>query len=133
MEPERWQAVGRIYHSALQCQEVERNTYLDQACASDQSLRDEVESLLKYAERPARFLDAPALEVVAHRLANDLRTQDAINASRLINARIAQYRIVGKLGAGGMGDIYRAVRADDQYEKQVAIKLVRHGLDTAGL
>ena len=48
----------------------------------------------------------------------------------MIDARIAQYRIVGKLGAGGMGDVYRAVRADDQYEKQVAIKLVRQGLDT---
>lgn len=48
----------------------------------------------------------------------------------MIDARIAQYRIVGKLGTGGMGDVYRAVRADDQYEKQVAIKLVRQGLDT---
>ncbi len=48
----------------------------------------------------------------------------------MIGARIAQYRIVERLGVGGMGDVYRAVRADDQFEKQVAIKLVRQGLDT---
>ena len=48
----------------------------------------------------------------------------------MIGVRIAQYRILDKLGEGGMGDVYRAVRADDEYEKQVAIKLVRQGLDT---
>ncbi len=48
----------------------------------------------------------------------------------MIGALIAQYRLVEKLGVGGMGDVYRAVRADDQFEKQVAIKLVRQGLDT---
>jgi serine/threonine protein kinase len=130
MEPERWQEVERIYHDALQCEKNERASFVEQACAADGDLRAEVESLLRYAQRPAKFFDSPALEVVARKLAEDLHAQDDVHASRMIDARIAQYRIVGKLGTGGMGDVYRAVRADDQYEKQVAIKLVRQGLDT---
>jgi eukaryotic-like serine/threonine-protein kinase len=130
MEPERWHEVERIYHDALQYEESERTSFVERACATDQNLRAEVESLLRYADRPAKFFETPALEVVARKLAEDLGTQDSVHASRMIDARIAQYRIVGKLGTGGMGDVYRAVRADDQYEKQVAIKLVRQGLDT---
>jgi non-specific serine/threonine protein kinase/serine/threonine-protein kinase len=130
MEPERWRDVERIYHGALQCEEGQRAAFVMQACGADQILRAEVESLLQYAQRPAKFFETPALEVVAHALAEDLRARDAASASGMIDVRIAQYRIVGKLGAGGMGDVYRAVRADDQYEKQVAIKLVRQGLDT---
>ncbi len=130
MEAERWPEVERLYHAALQCGEGDRTAFLEQACAGDQKLRAEVESLLKYAQRPAKFFETPALEVVAQALAEDLRAQDAIHASKMMDARVAQYRIVGKLGSGGMGDVYRAVRADDQYEKQVAIKLVRQGPDT---
>ncbi len=130
MKPERWQEVERIYHDALGCEEGERVAFVERACSSDRALHAEVESLLQYAQRPAKFFDGPALEVVARKLAADLGTQNDARTSKMIDARIAQYRIVGKLGAGGMGDVYRAVRADDQYEKQVAIKLVRQGLDT---
>jgi serine/threonine protein kinase len=130
MEPERWHDVERIYHSALQCDGSQRSRFLEQACGEDQSLRVEVESLLRYAQRSADFFEAPALEVVARSLAEDLRIQDRKRADKMIGVRIAQYRILDKLGEGGMGDVYRAVRADDEYEKQVAIKLVRQGLDT---
>jgi eukaryotic-like serine/threonine-protein kinase len=130
MKPERWQDVERIYHAAMQCDEGQRYSFLERACAADQTLRVEVESLLKYGQRPARFFEKPALEIVARTLAEDLSAQDCNKTDKMIGARIAQYRIVEKLGAGGMGDVYRAVRADDQFEKQVAIKLVRQGLDT---
>jgi non-specific serine/threonine protein kinase/serine/threonine-protein kinase len=130
MEPERWQNVERIYLAALQFEGSERKSFVERNCGADAALQAEVESLLKYAERPARFFDSPAFEVVARALADDLRAEDNSQSSRMTDARIAQYRIVGKLGAGGMGDVYRAVRADDQYEKQVAIKLVRQGLDS---
>ncbi len=130
MEPERWQDVERIYHSALQCDGSQRSLFLEKACGEDRSLRVEVESLLKYAQRSEEIFEAPALEVVARSLAEDLRTQERQRSDKMIGARIAQYRILDKLGEGGMGDVYRAVRADDEYEKQVAIKLVRQGLDT---
>lgn len=56
MEPERWQDVERIYHAALQCKESQRTAFVMEACAADQTLRAEVESLLQYAQRPAKFL-----------------------------------------------------------------------------
>jgi eukaryotic-like serine/threonine-protein kinase len=140
MEPERWQNVERIYHSALKIERRQRGPYLLRACADDQALRAEVESLLKYAERPAKFFEKPAMEVVARSLAEDLSAQeetdndtidiDKDKTDKMIGARIAQYRLAEKLGEGGMGDVYRADRADHQFEKQVAIKLVRQGLDT---
>ncbi len=130
MEPERWHDVERIYHSALQCDGSQRTRFLEQACGQDQSLRVEVESLLKYAQRSEDLFEAPALEVVARSLAEDLRVQERKRTDKMIGVRIAQYRILDKLGEGGMGDVYRALRADDEYEKQVAIKLVRQGLDT---
>jgi serine/threonine protein kinase len=130
MEPERWQLVERIYHEAMECEPGQRSFVLEHACAQDQSLREEVESLLQYGELPVDFLEKPAIEVMAQVLAEDLREVEARNSTRMIGARISQYRIVDKLGSGGMGDVYRAIRADDQFEKQVAIKLVRRGLDT---
>src|SRR5262249_21315615 len=57
----------------------------------------------------------------------------ASDFERLLGARIGAYRIVEKLGSGGMGSVYRAVRDDDQYQKQVAIKLIRLGLDTESI
>jgi eukaryotic-like serine/threonine-protein kinase len=145
MEPERWSNVERIYHDAMRCEESQRSSFLDKACASDRTLRGEIESLLKYAHRPAKLFEKPAFEIVARALAQDLRVEDLSvegpgpddpraedgdQTDRMIGARIAQYHIVAKLGTGGMGDVYRAVRADDQYQKQVAIKLVRQGLET---
>src|SRR5579859_12761 len=78
----------------------------------------------------AQFFEKPAMEVVAQALAEELRVGDGRDADKMIGVRIAQYQIVEKLGTGGMGDVFRAVRADDQYLKQVAIKLVRRGMDT---
>ena len=88
MEPERWQAIERIYHAAMQCEEGQRIPYLERACAADQTLRAEVESLLKYGQRPARFFEKPAFEVVAQALAENLRTQNGNKTDKLIGARI---------------------------------------------
>ena len=130
MEPERWQRVERIYHAAMECPPDERGTLLEDACAEDRSLREEVESLLHYGDRSAMLFERPAIEMVAQALAGDLLAKESKNPSGRIGERIAQYRIIGKLGTGGMGDVYRAVRADDEYQKEVAIKLVRQGMDT---
>lgn len=129
MEPDRWQRIELIYHAAMQCEPAGRGPLLEDACADDEALRSEVESLIHYGELPARFLEKPAMEFLAEALAKDIVATEGSNSREMIGARIAQYRIIDKLGAGGMGDVYRAVRADDQFEMQVAIKLVRQGLD----
>jgi eukaryotic-like serine/threonine-protein kinase len=130
MRAERWRRVEELYHAAMEQEENQRAAFLERSCSGDQALRAEVESLIAYAEQTGRIIDQPAIEVVAAAMAEGIRAEGGITADKMIGARIAQYRIVEKLGVGGMGDVYRAVRADEQFEKQVAIKLVRQGLAT---
>ena len=130
MQPERWYRLEQLYHAAMEREESQRAAFLVNSCAGDDDLRHEVESLIAYAQKDGRIIDKPVLNLVAAAMAEDLGTEDRNQTDKMIGARIAQYRIVERLGAGGMGDVYRAVRADDQFEKQVAIKLVRQGLDT---
>jgi eukaryotic-like serine/threonine-protein kinase len=130
MQAERWRRVEELYQKAMEQEEGQRAAFVERSCAGDQTLRAELDSLIAYARQTGRIIDQPAMEVIAAVMAEGLRAEGGITADKMIGARIAQYRIVERLGVGGMGDVYRAVRADEQFEKQVAIKLVRQGLDT---
>ena len=127
MQPERWRRVEELYHTAMEQEEDQRAAFLERSCADDEALRVEVESLMGYARQSGRMIDQRAVDVVAEAMSEDPCAEENMTADKMIGARIAQYRIVEKLGSGGMGDVYRAVRADEQFEKQVAIKLVRQG------
>jgi non-specific serine/threonine protein kinase/serine/threonine-protein kinase len=125
VKAERWQQVRSILDRAIALPESERSPYLDQNCADDRELRDEVESLLRsHQDAGSLFLKHPAASL-----------QTALEASRTtrIGSRIGVYEILEEIGHGGMGEVYRAMRADGQYEKAVAIKLVRGGYDSAVL
>ena len=123
MKTERWLIVREVLEHAIALSTQERPQYLDSKCADDLELRAEVESLLHSHERAGvAFLNSPAV---------DLRSLVGENgSSNYIGRRIGVYKIVDEIGHGGMGDVYRASRVDGQYEKQVAIKLVRIGLDS---
>lgn len=122
MNPERWQLVKQLLDEAIALNDSERGSYLEGACAADLELKGEVESLLSSHEQAGTgFLKSPAIN-----LQKETQTVPA-RAGR----RIGVYQIVEEIGRGGMGEIYRAVRADGQYTKEVAIKLVRGGFDTA--
>jgi serine/threonine protein kinase len=126
MQLDRWKLVEDLYHAALDCDESSRPEFLSGKCKGDDTLRTEVESLLYYNSRAGQFIETPALELAAESFAN----HDADGRS-MLGRRIGQYELVAKLGSGGMGEVYRGVRADDQFQKQVAIKLIRQGYDTA--
>ena len=126
MEPERWKRVEDLYHAALERDESTRAAFLQESCNGDDDLRREVESLLYYSHRADSFIETPALELAAESFAN----QDA-DGRVMLGRRVGQYELVAKLGSGGMGEVYRGVRADDQFRKEVAIKLIRQGYDTA--
>ncbi len=127
MKSEQWQQVRDILDSAIALPSGERSAYLDHACATDQELRSEVESLLQsHEEAGSVFLNTPAA---------DLKTalSDASPRSNWMGRRIGVYQIEAEIGHGGMGEVYRAVRADGQFKKNVAIKIVRGGYDTAAM
>jgi serine/threonine-protein kinase len=123
MTPERYQQVKRILKSAVECDTGRRAAFVAEVCADDEQLRIEVESLLRHQQPAADFIEESAFEVTARMLA-DGEDESAIGR------HIGPYRITGEIGRGGMGAVYLAVRDDEQYQKQVAIKLVKRGMDT---
>jgi non-specific serine/threonine protein kinase/serine/threonine-protein kinase len=125
MTPERWKQIRTVFEEAELLDSSERVQFLDQACASDSELRQEVESLLQaQSQAGSDFMGRPAADLVQP-LSNGAAT-----ASR-IGRRAGPYQIVSEIGHGGMGEVYRAVRIDGQFDQQVAIKLVRVGLGSA--
>jgi eukaryotic-like serine/threonine-protein kinase len=109
----RWQRVKSVLQDAIPCPEDARPAFLDEACAGDTELRNEVESLLAANRAAGTFLSRPALTET--------------DVPNLQGRRIGPYLIVGKIGYGGMGVVYRAVRDDDVFHKVVALKLVLGG------
>jgi serine/threonine protein kinase len=128
MDINRWQRVEQLCNAALELDPSQQPAFLEGACAGDETLRREVASLLAHQSHAEHFLQAPALEMAAEALAQDQSYRPEV--SRWIGRVLSDYRIVDKMGGGGMGEVYRAVRADGAYEKQVAIKLVQSGLST---
>jgi serine/threonine protein kinase len=127
MNPERWKQVREILDLAIALPESGRQTYLEQACLGDIELRAEVESLLSaHQQAGSVFLKNPAADL------KSALTETSGIGSR-IGRKIGVYQIVEEIGRGGMGEVYRAERVDGQYDKQVAIKFVRFGLDTPAL
>ncbi|HXS92300.1 MAG TPA: serine/threonine-protein kinase [Steroidobacteraceae bacterium] len=125
MTPERWSRVKEIFAGALERDPAERTTYVEAACASDPELRVEVISLLDAHETAGGFIEQEAAQRVG--------LTSAAPKKDWIGRRLGPYRIVGEAGRGGMSEVFKAVRDDQQYEKQVAIKLLKPGLDTDSL
>ncbi|MCP4656175.1 MAG: protein kinase, partial [bacterium] len=120
MTAERWTQIKTILQAALELSEHERAAYLEEACGTDQELRREVETLLTADQDRIRFLDRPV---------SRLLDEDPPEVS-LVGQRIGQYTLQQELGRGGIGSVCLAVRADDEFERQVAIKVLKRGMDT---
>jgi eukaryotic-like serine/threonine-protein kinase len=114
---ERWQRVKEVFAEALDT--PDRSAYLSGACRDDPELRAEVESLLAAHAETDGFIEKPA---AAH--------LEPAPAPAWIGRRLGAYRIVGELGCGGMSEVFRALRADDEYHKEVAVKVLRPGSDS---
>lgn len=114
-----------IFAAALERSADERHAFVRAACGDDMELRREVESLLSAHERAGVFLDTPL---------GDDQVREALGASGvedpLIGRRVGAYELLRVIGSGGMGTVYLGRRADAEYEEQVAVKVVRRGLDT---
>ena len=125
MTPERWEQIKNVLAEALEAAPGSLAAYLDRSCAGDDDLRGEVELCLEHERQLSpRFLGDTALP---RALASALTAE----ALPWVGRRIGAYKIIELIGVGGMGEVYRAFRADDQYRKEVALKVVRVGQDSS--
>ena len=113
---EKWRQVERLYHLTLEKDANERSAFLDQACAGDEILRREVESLLAYESHAENFIESPALEVAARIMVDEYPEKIGVGN------RFNQYQIISRLGAGGMGEVYLA--EDTRLRRKVALKFL---------
>src|SRR5581483_748120 len=124
MTPEDWAKIKGILAATLDLPPHDRASFLDARCNGDDSLRGEIELLLRREQEAGpEFLAESAFAEAAAAL---IPTED----DSWIGRRVGAYRIVEQIGAGGMGEVYRAFRADDQFRKEVALKVIRAGQDS---
>jgi serine/threonine protein kinase/tetratricopeptide (TPR) repeat protein len=124
---EEWRRIKAVAAGALEQPEDTRRAYLAATCGDDRDLRDQVESLLASAAEASPFFETPSVLIAGARAV--VETLARFDTSR-VGEQIGAYRVVRELGGGGMGAAYLAVRADETYEKTVAIKVLKRGMDT---
>jgi len=115
MNAERWSVVREALASVLETDAPDRPAALDRACGGDEELRRSVESLLALEERAGELMNTAAAPGLA------LRAEDPLPGT------IGPYRVLREIGRGGMGVVYLAERADGQFRKEVAVKLITFG------
>ena len=117
MTPERWKQIEQIFFKAIELPQDKRPSFLLAECGDDSELFYEVESLLHHENQTGAMMKT----IISH-AANSFAQKESEN---LKGKRIGAYRLIDLIGQGGMAEVYKAVRDDDQYQKQVAIKLIR--------
>ncbi|MCP4660578.1 MAG: serine/threonine protein kinase [bacterium] len=131
MPPERWKKIKELLDAALARPAAQRGSFLEQACGGDGSLRREVEDFLERSEKLGDFFEEPVWRRsdVAAFLLEEEDPLRAATGSAEVGCRIGPYKVLRLLGRGGMGAVYLAARQDD-FKKQVALKLIKRGMDT---
>ncbi|MEK7830822.1 MAG: serine/threonine-protein kinase, partial [Acidobacteriota bacterium] len=121
MTPERWQQIEELYHAALELDPAARADFLAQACGGDAELRRETVSLLASHDQAASFIESSPDDFVAGMMAED-------QSRTMIGRTLGHYRISSLLGAGGMGEVYKA--RDLRLDRDVAVKILPEHLAT---
>ncbi|HEX9960037.1 MAG TPA: protein kinase, partial [Pyrinomonadaceae bacterium] len=129
MSPEKWKRLEEIFNQAVVLPPEKRETFLDEACRGDRELREQADILLDSDSEAEDFIESspyvPYLENVIEGKNGASGDGDAY-----IGKKIGVYRITKEIGRGGMGAVYLAVRDDREFQQNVAIKLIKRGMDS---
>ncbi|PYS56886.1 MAG: hypothetical protein DMF74_27470 [Acidobacteria bacterium] len=140
MTPERWQKIKSVLAAVLERPAEERAAFLDHTCDGDESLRAEVESLMAHQEAGDSIVDSAKISsqisLASAILSGEFLSDESSDFDETPDddiagiSRVGPYKIIRELGRGGVGSVYLGERDDDQYRQQVAVKLIRRGMDT---
>ena len=118
---ENWDRIQSLFLEAVNLPPEKRASFLETACAGEEEVRREVESLIAHDLNGEQRI-ADALQDTA---------QSFLESEDVTGMRLGAWRVLKEIGRGGMGTVYLACRDDDQFQKYVAIKVVLRGMDTA--
>jgi len=135
MSPELWKEIEAVFEAVCDVPAAAREAFLDARCAGESDLRGEVEKLLGHAELAGDFMESPVWtdsfvdssvkQVISGSLNSTNEAKDDFTG--LV---VGPYRLVDEIGRGGMGTVYRGERIDGEFTQEVAVKLLRRGLDS---
>ncbi|MFQ5655060.1 MAG: tetratricopeptide repeat protein, partial [Planctomycetota bacterium] len=125
-ETYRWTLLKDLFMGARELQGAERESYLLRSCGHDRALRREVEALLAASETDDEFIEPPDSTPAAW-------TKEAPAEGLPEGTPVGAYRLLCRVGVGGMGNVYQAERADGTFTKRVAVKILKRGMDTEEL
>ncbi len=123
MDPNDWQRVKTVFHAAVELKPQRRAGYVAKTCGDDPVIRAEVESLLEAHTDGESFIDPPDFKSVSHFVRES-------KSEAMVGQRVGPYELVRLIGSGGMANVYLAHRVDGQFTRQVAVKLIKQGMDT---
>jgi serine/threonine protein kinase/tetratricopeptide (TPR) repeat protein len=127
----RWQRVDEIFNVALELPLPDRAALLERLCGEDNTLRREIESLLAHDHTSDQVIEA-AVAGVTLEILSSAPTETVLSCEPPRPSQIGPYRVIREIGSGGMGVLYEAIR-EDQFQKRVALKIVKRGMDTASI